>query len=151
MSVLQISQTGMSVLQSDMAEQIEYKIGEIPPIGDIIALYDSCGLNRPTKDLERIQRMYKNSNLVITAWSDAELVGIARSLTDFSYCCYLSDLAVAKEHQKKGIGKTLIEITKKQAGEQSMLLLLSALTAMNYYPNIGMETVENGFIIKRSN
>lgn len=129
---------------------ITYKTHVLPDIEAIIAVYDSSGINRPTKDKQRMEQMYAHANLVVTAWDAAELVGISRSLTDFCYCCYLSDLAVKKELQHKGIGKKLIEITKEQIGEQSMLLLLSAPSAMDYYPKVGFEKVENGFIIKRT-
>ncbi len=112
-------------------------------------IYDDSGLRRPTKDKVRIKKMFDNSNLVISAWNKDELVGISRALTDFSYCCYLSDLAVKKKFQKCGIGKELIRITKEQIGENSMLLLLSAPEAMEYYPKIGMEKAGNGFFIKR--
>lgn len=128
---------------------ITYKFDIIPDIDQIIALYESAGLNRPTDDKPRITKMYDHSNLVLTAWDDEQLVGISRSLTDFCYCCYLSDLAVKNEYQKAGIGKKLIELTKDKTGEQSMLLLLSAPAAMEYYPKIEMEKVDNGFIIKR--
>lgn len=74
---------------------------------------------------------------------------MARSLTDFSYCCYLSDLAIHPDYQKHGIGKKLIDLTQEKIGEHCMLLLLSVPTAMEYYPKIGFEKVENGFIIKR--
>ncbi|MCB0642852.1 MAG: hypothetical protein KDC44_14485, partial [Phaeodactylibacter sp.] len=76
-----------------MDHPIHYKTNDLPPTESIIDLYDSSGINRPTTDYERIQQMYAQSNLVITAWQDTRLVGIARSLTDFCYCCYLSDLA----------------------------------------------------------
>jgi len=85
----------------------------------------------------------------VTAWDKDKLVGISRSLTDFCYCCYLSDLAVRKEYQKQGIGKKLIGLTKDKIGELSMLLLLSAPTAMDYYPGVGLQKVDNGFIFKR--
>jgi len=78
------------------------------------------------------------------------LVGISRSLTDFSYCCYLSDLAVREGYKCKGIGRRMIEITKDVVGGQTMLLLLAAPSAMEYYPKVGLEKVENGFIIKRT-
>ena len=130
--------------------EIEYKVNYTPSLEDIISVYESSGINRPTKDKERIQQMYDASNLIITAWFDSKLVGIARSLTDYCYCCYLSDLAVRKEYQKSGIGKKLIELTKWEIGEQSMLLLLAAPSAIDYYPKVGMEKVNNSFIIKRS-
>ena len=70
-------------------------------------------------------------------------------VTDFCYCCYLSDLAVRQEYKYSGIGKKLVELTKEKVSENSMLLLLAAPSAIEYYPKIGMEKVENGFIIKR--
>jgi 8-oxo-dGTP pyrophosphatase MutT (NUDIX family)/GNAT superfamily N-acetyltransferase len=113
-------------------------------------LYDDAGLKRPTNDIDRIGKMYSKSNLVISAWNRDELVGVSRSLSDFSYCCYLSDLAVKKYYQNRGIGKKLIELTKEQVGPESMLLLLSAPDAMEYYPKVGFEAVQNGFMVKRS-
>lgn len=129
--------------------EIAYKFDTIPDTDLIIELYNSSGINRPTNDKERITKMYFNSNLIVTAWYKNKLVGISRSLTDFCYCCYLSDLAVRKEYQKYGIGKKLIALTKENIGNQVMLLVLSAKTAMDYYPKIGFQKVDNGFIIKR--
>lgn len=129
--------------------KISYRTDVIPEKELVVDLYKSSGLNRPVEDKERIGRMYANSNLVITAWDEETLVGVARSLTDFCYCCYLSDLAVRNEYQKLGIGKGLIQRTKEQIGDQTMLLLLSAPTAMEYYPAVGFQKVENAFTINR--
>ena len=129
--------------------RIQYKINAKVKADSVIELFKNSGLNRPIDDLNRIQLMLDNSNLIITAWDGIELIGIARSVTDYNYCCYLSDLAVKKEYQNLGIGKTLIEHTQNTIGDQTMLLLLSAEPAMEYYPKIGFEKVENGFIIKR--
>jgi len=128
---------------------IQYKTDRTPTATEVIDLYNSAGLSRPTGDPERISNMYRHSSLVITAWDGPLLIGVSRSVTDFYYCCYLSDLAVRKEYQKEGIGKRLVQLTKETIGNKCMLLLLSAPTAMEYYPKIGMETVTNGFIIKR--
>lgn len=129
--------------------EITYKIGTTPDIMQIIEVYNSAGLNRPTTNMARIAAMYSNSNLIISAWHNDILVGISRALTDFCYCCYLSDLSVRKEYQTMGIGKELIALTKEQIGEQTTLILLSAATAMEYYPRIGFDKIENGFIIHR--
>jgi N-acetylglutamate synthase-like GNAT family acetyltransferase len=129
--------------------KIQFKINASLRAEDVIEVFKSSGINRPIEDLTRIDQMLKNSNLIISAWDGIELIGIARSVTDYNYCCYLSDLAVKMEHQKSGIGKTLIELTQETIGEQTMLLLLSAVPAMEYYPKVGFEKVENGFIIKR--
>ena len=128
---------------------IQYRSDRTPSVSSILNLFNSSGINRPIEDRERILKMFVNSNLIITAWDEELLVGVARSLTDFSYCCYLSDLAVREEYKHKGIGKKMIELTKLIVGETSMLLLLAAPSAIDYYPKVGLEKVDNGFIIKR--
>jgi ribosomal protein S18 acetylase RimI-like enzyme len=107
-------------------------------------------LNRPVEDIARLTSMLAHANLVVTARdASGRLIGVARSLTDFVYCCYLSDLCVDDAFQGRGIGRALIAETKRIVGPESMLLLLSAPKPMTYYPSIGMEKVENGFIIRR--
>ncbi|PSJ75391.1 GNAT family N-acetyltransferase [Sphingobacteriales bacterium UPWRP_1] len=135
--------------ETNSPEQITYRINVPLQAAQVAALYNDAGLLRPTNNLERMEKMVRNANLVVSAWHNDELVGVSRALADFSFCCYLSDLAVKKSYQHLGIGKELVRLTKEQAGEESMLLLLSVPTAMEYYPKIGMEKVENGFIIKR--
>lgn len=130
---------------------ITYRTDIKPKTDEIIELYFSATLKRPITDKQRIKEMYDHSNLIVTAWDNDKLVGISRSLSDFVYCCYLSDLAVKKEYQSKGIGKKLIEITKEKAGGmQITLILLSAPAAMEYYPKIGLEKADNCFKFLRA-
>src|ERR1700733_6148247 len=71
---------------------------------------------RPAGDLPRLERMLRGANLIVTARIDGGLVGVARSVTDFAYACYLSDLAVSQTAQGKGIGNELIQQTRKLCG-----------------------------------
>lgn len=129
--------------------EIVYKVNRMPSTAQVIELYKDAGLPRPVDDAGRISKMFANSALVVTAWDGERLVGLSRCLTDYSWCCYLADLAVRSDYQKKGIGRKLIELSKEKAGEQSMLLLLSVPTAMEYYPRAGMEKLDNAFWIAR--
>ncbi|NMM38425.1 MAG: GNAT family N-acetyltransferase [Glaciimonas sp.] len=115
----------------------------------LAAVFTRSGINRPVDDLARMEKMLQHGNLLITAWDGANLVGVARALTDFSFCCYLSDLAVDREYQKNGIGQALIEQVRSAIGNDAMLLLLAAPSAMSYYPKVGFEAVANGWIIPR--
>ncbi len=128
---------------------IEYRVNVPLPTEQIVAVFESSGIRRPTSDHARIRRMFDKANLVVSAWHGETLVGIARALTDYSYCCYLSDLAVRKEYQRTGIGRALVRLTRERAGRQTMLLLLSAPEAMDYYPKLDFVKVENGFIVQR--
>ena len=129
--------------------QIEYRHNISLAAADVAAVFDASGIRRPTKDLARIERMFANANLVISAWDQNKLVGVCRALTDFSYCCYLSDLAVDKAYQKHGIGSELITRVQEAIDDEVALILLSSPEAMGYYPKLGFEKVENGFIVKR--
>lgn len=112
---------------------------------DVADLFRRAPLNRPVDDLDRIGRMLAHADLVICARDGSRLVGVARALTDFSYCCYLSDLAVDPEYQRQGIGQELIRLVREAIGDECMLLLLSAVTAHSYYSHIGFEKIDNAW------
>jgi ribosomal protein S18 acetylase RimI-like enzyme len=111
-----------------------------------ILLESTLGERRPVNDYERLTAMVENANLVVTARLEGHLIGVARSVSDFSFCTYLSDLAVHKEHQQRGIGKELIRQTKL-ATPAAKLILLSAPAAIGYYPKIGMIRHEHCYYI----
>ncbi len=129
--------------------KIVYKRDAPLATADIIRVFETSGIVRPMQDQTRISQMFTNSNLVFSAWDGEKLVGVCRCLTDFNYACYLSDLAVDKRYQSSGIGKELVRKVRDIIGERVALILLSAPTAMDYYPKIGFEPINNGFIIKR--
>lgn len=104
---------------------------------------------RPVNDLGKINDMLRHGNVLITAWAGNVLVGVSRALSDFSFCCYLSDLAVDEAYQKQGIGKRLIEETHLTSGLHTTLILLAAPKAANYYPKIGMERFTDCFLNRR--
>src|SRR5690606_13462998 len=104
---------------------------------------------RPVADRARIQKMLDHADIIVTAWADDRLVGVSRAVTDFSFCCYLSDLAVDAAFQHKGIGKQLVRITHEVAGHDTQLILLAAPKAVSYYPKIGMKRFDHCFIVDR--
>ncbi len=130
---------------------ITYKTDIIPKIEAIIDLYNSSDYFpiHDKSDTERIEKMHLNANIVATAWSDETLVGLARSISDFCYCCYLSDLCVRDDYKGQGIGKELVRITKEMAGDECKLILESSPNAMKFYASIGMEQIDSAFVIKR--
>ena len=105
---------------------------------------------RPVNDKGKIEKMLAHGNILITSWHGDLLVGVSRALSDFSFCCYLSDLAVDQAYQHQGIGKEMIRLTHEVAGENdSTLILIAAPKAADYYPKIGMDRFTDSFIIKR--
>lgn len=136
-------------MKEECLPMITYKLGQEITASQLIELFRSSGIKRPLDQPERISNMIKHCDILYTAWDNDTLVGVARAISDFSYCCYLSDLAVAKSHQQQGIGEALIQHVRDHLGDEVSLLLLSAPTAMDYYPKVGFELVNNAFLIKR--
>jgi len=128
---------------------IDYRIGNKLNLHAVIQLYheSTLGERRPIQDRDRMGRMLAEANLVITAWDGDELVGIARSVSDYAYATYLSDLAVHLAYQKKGIGKELIRRTRL-AAPQASVILLSAPKAVGYYPHIGFQQHPSAWVLK---
>ena len=116
-----------------------------------ILIASTLAERRPINDLERLNRMLRHADIVITARDGERLVGISRAITDFAYCCYLSDLAVDVAYQRQGIGRRLIDETRKKSGESATLILVAAPAAENYYPKIGMMHITACWGIPRSN
>lgn len=114
-----------------------------------ILIASTLGDRRPVADLPRLEAMLRQADLIVTAREDGRLIGISRAITDYAYCCYLSDLAVDTAYQRRGIGKRLIAETHRAAGEGTTLLLISAPAAEAYYPKIGMKHLESCWAIPR--
>lgn len=130
---------------------IQYKINHPIETQRFIQLLNAStlGERRPTDNTMCMDGMVKNANLLVSAWDEERLVGIARSVTDFHYACYLSDLAVHVDYQKQGIGKQLIRISQQQLGPCCKLILISAPAANDYYPKLGLENNPRCWILER--
>ena len=134
-----------------LIENIAFKKEFVPKLEDVLDLFNNSGYFpiEDKNDTSRIIEMFKNANLLVTAWHDDKLVGISRAITDFCYCCYLSDLVVHDDYKKSGIGKQLVKISKDVAGERCKLILQSNASAESFYEKIGMQRVDSAFIIQR--
>lgn len=128
---------------------IDYAINKPITAEQFIGLLNetTLGARRPVDDLTHIQGMLDHANLIVSAWQGEKLVGIARSVTDFHFCCYLSDLAVSSSIQASGIGKELIRRTFLALNSGCTLNLLAAPQAVNYYPKIGLTQHNSAWVL----
>lgn len=114
-----------------------------------VLLRSTLGERRPIDNPECLQGMLQHADILATAWDGETLVGVSRSLTDWHYACYLSDLAVDVSYQRSGIGKRLIELTQQQLGPLCKIILLAAPAAQSYYGNIGFEPHRSAWTLGR--
>ncbi len=129
---------------------IEYRLGNDLDLDAVIELYraSTLGERRPVDDRDRMASMLARANLVVTAWDGALLVGISRALSDFAYVTYLSDLAVRASHQRRGIGRELIRVTRRESGPEATLVLLAAPKAVDYYPRVGFTRHDSAWLLR---
>jgi predicted N-acetyltransferase YhbS len=122
--------------------------GEHLDIDEALEVFRSSGLGerRPIEDRQRFTLMVRNANLIVVCRVDGELVGIARSISDFSYVTYLSDIAVSRAYQRAGIGRALIKATQQEA-PTAKIVLLSAPAATDYYPHIGFSSHNSAWVL----
>ena len=159
MSIKPLQQTGLrraaeqqrqALAESVHMDSIKFKYRNKLDLVEVLDLYreSTLGERRPIDDTKILSDMIRHANLVVTAWDRNLLVGISRTLTDFSYVGYLSDLAVRQSYQSKGIGTQLIQKTREKMGPRSMLVLLAAPKAVDYYPKIGFTKHESAWVLR---
>ncbi|WP_425395727.1 GNAT family N-acetyltransferase [Aeoliella sp.] len=128
--------------QRELSMEITYAVESELTVDEFIDVLHRSTLaeRRPVDDAARVAKMLEHADLIVTARNaEGILVGVSRAITDYSYCTYLSDLAVDQAHQQRGIGRRLVQETHQRAGLATTLILLSAPQAASYYPHIGME------------
>ena len=127
---------------------IDYRTGNDLDLDEVIDVYrrSTLGARRPVDDRDRMRQMLENADLVVTARHGGRLVGIARSLSDFCYATYLSDLAVDAEYQGKGIGRELLNRTQ-QSGGRATIFLFAAPKAIDYYAHVGF-SAGSGWLLR---
>jgi len=129
---------------------IQYRDDAAVSVAAAIDLYGRSGLGvrRPVGRPDIFEGMLRNANLTVTAWHGARLVGLSRSLTDFTYVAYLADLAVDAQYQKSGIGRALITETRVRLKAECMIVLLAAPLANEFYPKVGFEHHPRAWVMK---
>ncbi|MFM7628086.1 MAG: GNAT family N-acetyltransferase [Algoriphagus sp.] len=112
-----------------------------------ILLESGLSKRRPMDQPQVLEKMILGANLLLTAREEGKLVGLLRGLSDFSYRTFVADLAVARSHQRRGIGKQLL-IVCRQVAPEARILLMSAEDAIPFYQKIGFQLHERCYQLK---
>lgn len=95
---------------------------------------------------QRIPRLLQNASISLAA-RDAEglLVGVLLGVTDFAYWLFVTDLGVARDHERQGIGRALMKkVLEAAGGEKDIAVYLAAHEkAIPFYERLGMKKSQN--------
>lgn len=129
---------------------LDYRFEDNCNVHEVAEVFRRSGIRRPVEDTDRLQRMIDHADEIVTARDGDRLVGFLRAVTDYSYCCYISDISVDRDYQGLGIGKELIRMLINKLGEEEVqYVLTSAPKSVGFYEKIGFERADKAFVIKR--
>lgn len=131
-----------------MEEEIKYTLNGAVDIEELKELFQSAGLHRPEDSLS-LRKMLIHAKLIVTARHQNQLVGIARALTDFSSCCFLSEVAVRQEYEQRNIASKMLDLIRKEVEEDCDLIMLVPPGQEERSKELGFTKAENLFMIPR--
>jgi GNAT superfamily N-acetyltransferase len=76
--------------------------------------------------------------MIITARENGAIVGVLRGISDGEWVCYVADLVVHDDHQRKGIGKGMLAACKAILGTGMGVVLVAYPEAEPFYRRVGM-------------
>ncbi len=116
----------------------------------VLSLYESVNWSAYTSDPERLERALNKSYEVLVALSDGEVVGLIRTVSDGEVICYIQDILVNPNYQRKGVGGALMRrILETSVVRQMVLMTDNEPHQRSFYQSLGFQLVEgelNAFV-----
>lgn len=95
---------------------------------------------------ERISKLVSNVSISLVARNENGLiVGILFGLTDYVYWLYVTDLAVDRDFEGRGIGRQLMRTAHDRAGGEKdiAVYLIANEKAVPFYEKLGMKKADD--------
>ncbi len=113
-------------------------------------LYQQHGWLAYLQDDAKLVRAFDSSLYTLGAYEGDNLVGFIRCVGDGEHIVLVQDLIVAPSHQRKGIGRKLMQLAGKHFADVRMFMLVTDALDENanaFYQAIGMQRIEqNGCV-----
>ncbi len=74
---------------------------------------------------DRLVKAMENSDTVVSAWVDGELIGLVNALDDGALTAYIHYLLVAPRYQRNGIASEMIGMLKDKYKDYLYLILIA--------------------------
>ena len=90
---------------------------------------------------ERIDRLVRSASISLVARDNAgEIVGVCFGITDFAYWLFITDLGVARDWVKQGVGRRLMRAALEAAGGEKDIIVYTCANknAVGFYERLGM-------------
>lgn len=93
---------------------------------DVVPLYEAVGWTAYLDDVDVLRRSLLGSHAIAVAFDDnADVVGLARIISDGATIAYLQDVLVHPDHQRTGLGAQLVETVMRTVPDVRQRVLLT--------------------------
>jgi len=115
-----------------------------PSAMEYISLRMKTGMG--TKDLSKAEIALKNSLFIVSLWDKDNLIGLGRIVGDQGITYVVSDIMVAPDYQRKGIGKKIMKeidsYLEQNTDQEAYVCLIANMPADKLYSQFGFEYVD---------
>lgn len=95
------------------------------PIEALVALYGAVGWTAYTAQPDRLEAAVRGSTWVQTLWEGEALIGLVRVVSDDASIAWLQDILVHPDHQRRGLGRQLMQAALDRFGHVTRICLMT--------------------------
>lgn len=104
------------------------------------------GMSYGDPDIHR--KAFENSHTTVFVYSDDQLIGFGRAISDGVYQAAIYDVAVVPEFQKQGIGTSIIKHILARLSDCNVILYASP-GKEGFYRTLGLRQMKTGMALFR--
>tara|TARA_B100000965_G_C19212098_1_gene592073 strand:- start:138 stop:593 length:456 start_codon:yes stop_codon:yes gene_type:complete len=96
------------------------------------------------RNKKNLKKMLSKSEVIVSVWKDAKLIGFGRATSDKFYRAVLWDIVVEKSHQKIGIGKKIVKslLSNKLISKVEKIYIMTT-KCENFYTKMDFKFEQN--------
>ena len=102
------------------------------------------------RDPEDVRAAFERSSFKAFAFDAGELVGFGRTIDDGRFYATIVDVVVSPAHQRKGIGRAIVEDIQNRLNGFLVVTLMAATDVQPFYKKLGWRNLTTGMIRPRS-
>ncbi|KUP25709.1 GNAT family N-acetyltransferase [Paenibacillus sp. DMB5] len=129
--------------------EVTYRTNKAIETEKIIKLYNDAEWSAYTNDPSLLQQALLQSLMVISAWDEAELVGLIRVVGDGLTIIYIQDILVLKAYRNRGIATQLMQriLEEYAVVRQKVLLTDDPPDVRGLYEKNGFVSCDQGTLV----
>ena len=115
---------------------------------EVAILFHAVGWGR--RDPHDVQSAFARSTFKAFAFEGAKLVGFGRTVDDGRYYATVVDVVISPSHQRKGIGRAIVEDIQNRLNGFLVVTLTAAADVQPFYRRLGWRHQTTAMIRPRS-